>query len=248
MKAFRRILCIALVAMMLCAAAIPACAATKTLYLSDKDSDYSWFWFELGNFAKGSKVTNVKSSNNSVLSLSRVEINKSNYINYANKKYSSSNVSVYVEGRVRKKGSAKINYKVNGKAKSQAVSVKSYVNPVKTFTLTGISSANLKSQFANGGYAYRDALTKDTGAGLLKVAAASGWKIESAHFRDEDTGMEYEFYAWNKPVSSVKLHVPAMKAGVRYYVYVNFVNTATKGEIDIGYSIEGTYYDEEEDY
>ncbi len=247
MKAIRRTLCLALVAMMLCAAAVPALAATKTIYLEGKDSNYGWAWFTVGEYKKGTKITNVKSSKPSVLSLNRVEIREGENTNYENKKYSNSYVNLEVECRARKAGSAKITYKANGKAKSQAVAVKAYTNPVKSFVLTGLGNANLKSKFATDDYCSAEALKKDAPAGLLKVSAASGWKISSLYFNDGDNDIQYEFYSWGKPVSSAKLNVPAMKAGKHYYIWANFVNTKTKGEIDVTYSIR-EYYDEDDDY
>ena len=56
--------------------------------------------------------------------------------------------------------------------------------------------------------------------------------------------MDYTFSAWSKPVSSVSLHLPELKAGVRYRLYANFINTKTKGEHSINYEFDPyDYYD-----
>ena len=247
MKAFKRMLCLALVAMMLCAAALPAYAATKTIYLSSKDGGTEWFWLDLGTFKSGAKITDVKSSKNSVVKVTRLSINRSDFTNIENKKNSRKNVYAEISGRAYKAGSANITYKLNGKAKKQAITVKGYVNPVKSLVFTGISSKNLKSEFDKQDYAIVDVLQKDAGAGYLKLSAASGWKIEHLYFEDysaEEGEVDYTFSAWSKPVSSVSLHLPELKAGVRYRLYANFINTKTKGEHSINYEFDPyDYYD-----
>ena len=251
MKAFKRMLCLALVAMMLCAAALPACAATKTVYLSSKGGNSEWFWVSLGKFKTGARITDVKSSNKKIVKLTQMRVNQNSYTKYEKKKSSGKGVYVDVSGRAYKAGSANITYKLNGKSQKQAVKVLGYVNPVRILTFSGISNKNLKSLFDRGNYAYGDTLQKDVGAGFMTLCAASGWKIETLFFEDYSAGegeVDYTYSSWGEPVSNVKVHLPALKAGVRYRLYANFINTKNKGTRSISYDIEPNYYDDDDDY
>jgi hypothetical protein len=102
--------------------------------------------------------------------------------------------------------------------------------------LLRISSNNLKSKFAKTSHASAK-LKKSAKAGLLKVTAAKGWKIVYAGLWDAKASKEYQFYSWENPVTSVSLHVPAMKKGREYSAYARFVNSSTGGEIYVNYHL-----------
>ena len=239
MKNIRRILCVALVAMFLCASALPAFAATRTFYLGGKNFT-RYAYLDLDGLNVGDKVTDIKSSNKKIFKVASFEFNNNEEYEYADEEYDEEEETYtslygYASIKLLKKGSAKLTYKVNGASKSVDIKVLAYKNPVKSLVLTGLGNNNLKSKFAKSSYA--KAKSKNAKAGLMKVSAASGWKITSAHFTEAKTNKNYGIQPYGKPISSLQFHVPAMKKGKAYYIYVDFTNTSTGASVSINYDL-----------
>ena len=238
MKIFRRLFCAALVAVLLCASAMPAFAADKLTFYARSTSGEDWSWgsFSIEGYKAGAKVTGVKSDNKKVATV--------NCINYYNNEYhylEDDRTEKYneasVELRLMKPGTAKVSYSMGGKKYTQSVQVLKYVNPLKTLKLTGISSSkNLKSDFAKGSGA-STTLSKNAKAGYLQVTAASGWKIRSMEWEDETNRKYYQISSWSKPFSSGKMKIPGMTKGKTYYVWITLINSKTGGEISLDYYI-----------
>ena len=237
MKNIRRILCVALVAMFLCATALSAFA--ETFYLGGKGiTRYGYIYIE--DLASSDKVTDIKSSNKKTFKIFSFNENTDENYDFADEEYGEeehTNIShsASVGIKLLKKGSAKLTYKVNGASKSVDIKVLAYKNPVKSLVLTGLGNKNLKSKFAKSSYA--KAKSKNAKAGLMKVEAASGWKITSAHFTEAKTYKNYGIQTYGKPISSLQFHVPAMKKGKAYYIYVDFTNTSTGASVSIYYDL-----------
>lgn len=239
MKNIRRILCVALVAMFLCASALPAFAASDYTFYAGGKGSTNVEYIGLPDYTAGDKVTDIKSSNKKIFKVHSFDENESEYTEYAQYEdesdYSGSDYYASIGIELLKKGSAKLTYKVNGKSKSMSVQVLAYKNPVKSFVLTGLGSKNLKSKFAKSSYA--KAKSKKAKAGLLKVTAASGWKIRSISFYDVKAKNTHEVYSWENPVSSMQMHVPAMKKGREYYANATFCNTKNNQNISVTYHL-----------
>lgn len=238
MKIFRSLLCVALVAVLLCASAVPAFAANKlTFYASDNSGERStWENISIEGYKAGAKITGVKSSNKNVATVYCLNRDDYSYHYYEDDR-TENHSSASIELMVRKPGTAKISYKVDNKAYTQEIEVLKYVNPVKVLKITGIGTTNLRSAFAKQNYADKK-LKKNAKEGMVQVTAASGWKIRYVEWRDDENDSWYEFYSWGKPVSSAKLHIPGMTKGKRYYVWLRFVNTKTGAEMPIDYYID----------
>lgn len=232
MKMFRKLLCAALLVALIVATMTTGLAATKYFYMSNG-------YYTSGSISipltKNSKITSVKSSNTGVMKVSSLwqstTVDEDFDENKTTKRYSA---DIYVG--LLKKGSATLTYKLDGVKKSQKVVVKKYSNPVRSLVLSGYGSKNLKSLFAKEGNATLT-LTKNAKAGKLTVKAASGWRISSGAWYDNETYAEYDFYAPEKGASSFTLSVPKMAKGGDYSVEIDFVNTSTKGALRIALDI-----------
>ena len=236
MKTFRRMLCLALIAMFLCASALPAFAAdTRTFYLGGKGtSTVEYIGIELG---EGDKITDVKSSNKKIFTIYSFGKYHTHYIDteYEDEEYESDSYSAEVDIMLKKKGTANVTYKLNGQTQKIPVKILAYTNPVKTFKLTGLGKTNLASKFKKTRFV--NAKSKKTKAGYMEVTAAKGWKIEYISFQDSKAQNSRYIYAWDNPVSSLKMNVPAMKKGREYYASARLVNESNGADIYVSYHL-----------
>ena len=240
MKTIRRILCVALVAMFLCACALPAFAAsTRTFYLGGKGVT-RYGYVDLEGLAAGDKVTDVKSSNKKIFKVAFFNENNDETTDFADEEddqeeETRNSYNAQASIKLLKKGKANLTYKVNGKKKSLPIKVLAYKNPVKSFVLSSFSNKNLKSQFNKTSVAKTK--VKYTHGGYLKVTAASGWKITSAQFVDLKGSQSRGLQTYGAPVSSIQLYIPITDVGRAYEINVSFQNTANGATMDITYSM-----------
>lgn len=244
MKRTRKVFCALLVAALLVLSVVPAYAASvdtsaMKVYMGGKDkSDWGWGSFDINDMKPGDKVTEVKSSNKSVVKIVELDMYQSTYQYYEGDESTQNYINASIGFSALKPGTATITFKVNGKKYSKKITVVGYANPIKTFKLTGVSKTNLKSKFAKK-TSVEEKLKADAKAGYLEVSAASGWKVISAEFSDETDSYEgYSFYS-SKGVNAVKIAVPKMLKKGRYYVWLNFRNTSTKATQQIMYRLRG---------
>ncbi len=240
MKHVRRIVCAALVAVMLVLSALPACAASvdwgsKTIHLTSKSGEANFVDIFIEDL-NGAKVTDVKSSKPGVVGIITRRDTVSTLVNYEDENDHEEEDSVRIGLIGRKKGSATISFKINGKSYKHTYTVVGYVNPLKSFVLSGISGANLKSKFANG-VIVDDKLKADAKAGDLVLTAASGWKIKQVMWVDLKND---EDMTRNTPrgASSVRMSLPAMKKNGQYAIRMHFINSKTKADTWLIYFIK----------
>lgn len=232
MKHVRRIVCAALVAAMLVLSALPACAASvdwgsKTIHLTSKSGEANFVDIFIEDL-NGAKVTDVKSSKPGVVGIITRRDTVSTLVNYEDENDHEEEDSVRIGLIGRKKGSATISFKINGKSYKHTYTVVGYVNPLKSFVLTGVGSANLKSKF-NKGAIVNDSLKSDAKSGDLKIVTASGWKLKQVAWVDfkNDEDMTRNF---SKGASSAKMTLPAMKKSGEYVFKMHFINSKTKAD------------------
>lgn len=243
MKHTRKLLCALLAAALLILSVAPAYAVSvdtkaATIYMGSKDgSEWAYSSIEINDLTASSKITDVKTSNKAILRLGSLNTWDSTYSSLGDDdEYSGADYSASIGVYGVKKGKATISFKVDGKSYSKTFTVVDFANPIKTLTLTGISSANLKSKFAKTSY-LSEKLKANAKAGYLNVAAASGWKIISAEWTDQGSDYNARYFHSSKGVASMKIPVPAMKKNGNYYIWATFVNTKTKATMSINYHL-----------
>ena len=238
MKLMKKLLCVALMAALMLAVAVPALANTNapesvTIYKSSKDNSHVM----LGNIPiwdidPDTKITKPKSSKTSILVIEGI-----NRWSSATTWYDDSEGDMNADANIYvnpiKAGRANVSFKVAGVAQKVAVTVKAYANPIKSFVITGISSNNLRAKFAKSSWV-TDEMTKNAKKGSIKISAATGWKITGIDWRNEATGLDYSYWM-STPKTSVNLSIPAMKTTENYEITVNFENTTNGGSMFVGY-------------
>ena len=234
MKNTRKLLSALLVVTLLILSAVPAFAEpyvntdpqTIMWDTTEKTISYYTMSISISNLTKKSTVTDVKSSNPSVVSIYYIEKNKSinEYTYYDPDKEENYNYySVYIGLKIKKTGKATISFKVDGKAYKKVIKAVSYENPVKSLQLTGVNTKNLKSLFAKKNTIY-GSLSKNAKAGAIKVTAANGWKVRKIFWRDDSNYNDRAYGFGGDGVASASMAIPAMKKDVPYYMYVWFYN------------------------
>lgn len=242
MRNTRKLFCALLVAALLVLSIAPAYAVsvdTKAakIYLGSKDgSQYGWYSIEIRDLTAKSKITEIKSDDKKVAKVYSLDTWSSSYKYFDEEGIDSEYHSASIGIRGLKTGTATVSFKVDGKKYSKKFTVLGYENPAKNFQLTGINKTNLKSKFAKGSYAQAK-LKADSKAGNLVVEAAKGWKITDATWSDQGEDYSSQSFYSSKGVSSVKLAIPKMTKKGNYYIWVTFVNTATKASVELAYNI-----------
>lgn len=159
----------------------------KTIYLSSASSTS-----EFSIYAdKATKVSNVKSTNSKVVSPDRYNLSKGTTVNLKDKKKSGSN-SATVYFRAMKPGKATVSFKAGKESYSQKITVKKYVNPLKSLTVSNI----------NGGKDIHKVFNKSASApyGKLKPKAAKQVKINAKAIK----GWEVIYISLSSSGSSAK--------------------------------------------
>ena len=124
------------------------------------DKDWGDWWNKYSFYAKG-KVTQVKSSNTSVLEA----------------KAGTGSESKTLGLTVKKPGKSTLTYKVGGKKHSVGIVVRQYRNPFKTYMLAGKNHASLYKKSCS---AVSKAATKGFElTGKVNVKPAKGWKVKA---------------------------------------------------------------------
>ena len=242
MRNTRRLLCVLLAAALMILTVVPAFAeisidtTAETFYLGSKnDPSNRTDWIYINGAEKNTKITDVKSSKKAVATIRGIERGKRDYEYYdPDEKYSSYSAEIIIY--LLKAGKATISFKVDGKAYKKNYTVVNYVNPVKSFQLTGFNKKNLKSKFATNN-SVNESMTGNAKTGYLKVTAASGWKVKSLYWcdRSDYTNRQYSF--GSNGVNTAQMPTPSMSKSGSYYVYATLVNTKNGGTQTVYYNL-----------
>jgi len=243
MKNTRKLLCALLAAALLILSVMPAYAVSvdwrgAKMYLGSSNKSHTiGFSVEINDLKANSKITSIKSSDKSIIRLSSLDTWDSSWKNLENSDDTSEDhsASIYLLGM--KKGKATVSFKVDGKTYKKEIQVLGFINPIKTFKLTGISSSNLKGKFAKTSYVATN-LKSDAKAGSLKVAAASGWKITSVSWSAWSES-KYRSFDLGSGASSVSMPIPKMTKKGEYNIWIEMINTKTKATASFTYHIGG---------
>jgi len=238
-KTFGKIFAVAMAAVMTftAAPALTAEAATKTLaaktvYL---ESEYSTESISI-QADKATKISNLKSTNKTVVKPSSYSINKSTQVDEDGKD-KSSNQYGYAYFSAVKPGTATVSFKGGSTTYKQNVIVKKYVNPLKSLK---INNNELVSMIKNSAYGAQASAAKTI---KVNATAASGWKIKNISvYNSLDNGSAdmYRYYyngtskgsltfsGYNtKKYGSVSIRLENKKDGGEISVSVN-LKSATK--------------------
>lgn len=251
MKSFRKRITSLAVALLLAMVMIPSAVVeaavtipkSVTVYQSDKSNQSSVTFSISGLTSKQSIAkSSVKSSNKTVAEPTYLDhytnTYKTEYFN-GQKATSGSYKTANLSFMSKKSGTSTISYKIGSKTYKTKITVKKYVNPVKSISLFGIKngkSTNLAGllKSANNTSVKLGATKKNQ---TIKVTAASGWKIQTLSFYNYKTGASYNYNSQNNPVTSASLYVGTVTKGRNYGVDITFINTSTKGTINAHYDV-----------
>lgn len=152
-----------------------------------------------------------------------------------NQKYEDINCKLTM--KVKKAGTTKISYKINDQTYTNTLTVKKYVNPVKTATFTGINGGKSVAARTNKTNVVNLKLNSFVKNGRFTVTAKAGWKINSMMLIDANTFDVRAYMPIFSPVQVGVFPVVNMKKTGMYAFMVQFVNTNNGGTIECTYYI-----------
>jgi hypothetical protein len=218
----------------------------ETYYLTSDEAYYTSFY--IGGLSKSSKVTNVKSSNESVVTLnyyqksSSASSNTTKYFNSDEEDSTNSykDYSAYIGIILNKEGSSNITYTIGKKKYTTKITVKKYTNPLKTVEISGLKNgkkSNLSGLVDKSSSASGLTLKSDQKNATIKVAVKKGWKINYVELYDEVEVTALQLYNYAAGLSSVTLHPGTLKKDGAYSFYVGMYNEENGGYFYISYAI-----------
>ena len=149
-----------------------------------------------------------------------------------------------IEMEVKGTGTAVVNYKVAGVPYSRQINILPYKNPVKTLSLTGVSGGkNLAKATNKSADVTNLKLSKTVPAAKLKVAAKSGWVIDSVSLWEiiHNVGQTQVSYSgYDNAVTAITLPAGALSNTGVYGLRVYFRNISTGVELSTYYNIRGS--------
>lgn len=162
------------------------------------------------------KISNVKSSNKKVATVSVTKVKPSKAGGYSMPGYYMLNV------KLKKAGTTKISFTYNGKKYSSTLKVSKYSNPIKSIKIGSkeYKSAFVAKKLVRGMEEYDVTLNTKKLSGKLAVKAASGWKIHKI----------YKYFGskklknGSKVEDSVYVEMKNKKTGLieRFYIHQKF--------------------------
>lgn len=233
----KKILCLSL-ALLVAITAVPVTAEAavtysknQTLYRTGTGTSYSSIYVSGLTKSQTIKKSSVKSSNTSVAVPWYLEKSTSSY-SYKTDYYDSnikpysnsdSSYSYYIGLQLKKNGTSTISFKIGSKTYQSKITVKSYVNPLKTVTITGVNGGkNVASKLNKSAYNYDLKLTKTTKNAEVTVKPKSGWKIVSVEVENSDTGDYHRVYNYGtKGVSNATLKLGTLTKGKKVTLRIN---------------------------
>ncbi len=213
--------------------------AAKTVYMTSATTAPSFSILASG----ATKVSNVKSSNSKVVKPSSYNISKGNSVDLTNKKKSSSN-SATVYFQPKKPGKAIVSFKAGKTSYSQKVTVKKYVNPLASLTVSNVNGGkDIHSVFKKSASAPYGTL-KAKGATKIKVSAKAikGWEITYINASNSSSNSKGYLYTGTYRDFSTKASSASCTlndTGKKGYSYVNVTlrNKKDNGTITISMSL-----------
>ena len=236
--AFRRILSLVMVFILITGIAVPSFAeGTVTPTTGTVTMAYLGNGATFGlTLAQGTKNFTINRSDITVTKgtagAKLVGFRKSNqntqeeWDNNANGSWSKSSTKYYnyhLSVRVASEGNFKISYKIGDKSYSIKVNVVPYKNPIKSITLTGVNNGkNFASLTKNGPPTKTLKLASKTNDAKLKVTTASGWVVRGVTIEDTKTHEQISRQIMDSKggYSSLTLYCDTLKTGRTYNVMV----------------------------
>lgn len=219
---FKKQVCMALAILLAVTVAMPqsvqaAISAPPSLTYYDDGAEY--ISFSVDGLGKNQEVkkSSVKSSNTGVatlyyLSKHSSKSQTSSFVGEEDSKYESYSATISLD--VKKPGSTVISYKIGSKTYKTKITIKPYVNPVSSVTMTGVNGGKNFASLTNKRDYASVSLTKASKNAVVKVKPKSGWKVRSITVSDEKTGDYHEVYNYgSKGVSNATLQVPTFSGG-----------------------------------
>lgn len=150
---------------------------------------------------KGQKITNVKVSPKGFLKDVGYQVDTTDKYTYG-----------YIYGKARKLGSCSVSYKIGSKTYKTKVTVKKYVNPVRSISITGLrckNKPNLASLTNNMVDTRKIEVPKTIKRPRLKVSAKDGWEVIFIRYEDN-----YKYYGSQKPTEQKEIRYPTPRSKV----------------------------------
>jgi hypothetical protein len=218
-----------------------------TYYLTSKDGG-SYETIYIDGLSKSSKVSKIKSSDKSVVTLDSYQKSSytgsstTTYLNSESEGYSNSykDYSAYIGFILNKAGTTDITYTIGKKSYTTTITVKDYTNPLKTVEISGLKngkSSNLKGLVDSSSTASALNLKSDQKNAKIKLAAKKGWKIVSAELHDNDTSTSVQMFNYAGGLSSVTLLSGTLKKDESYQLYIYLYHEEDGGSMYITYTI-----------
>ena len=214
---------------------------TQLVYMNG--SDYGWIDIYVGNIPKGQsvKMSSVKVSNKKVLKPTSVSLYNSEH-HYFQEYDDYYDYSSYINLQALKAGTCKVSYTIGKKSYSTTVTVKKYVNPVKSLVVPGVKSGkNLASAFNKNSYNEID-LKSNGKKGNIVLKPKSGWRVISLEYRNYSDGIFRSFSWGDSGTTKAVLPLPkALKKNTYCGIAATLRNVKDGGTISILYDINSPY-------
>ena len=227
MKLRSKLICTVMAALMIASALVPALGVSvdtsnATIYLAGWPYRYE---LVISNLDKKDRITNIRSSNPSVLQPRELVRETSDSIPLVDGGSDYSDDYAVLHLRPKQKGTATISFKVSGQTFRKRITVVDYVNPISALYITPVSKSNLKSKFASSNSASMQ-VKRTRSAGTLTVKAARNWKITRVRWMVE--GLDPIYIRTIESIgglSTAKLNVDKLKKNANYECRVHLFNT-----------------------
>ncbi len=213
---------------------------TKYVYMNGKATEWYSDSIEVGGLPVGLSISKASIKSSAPSSMRPTSIYRNTWINYDSDGKGSMEETDTISIGYRRPGSYKLSFKIGKKTYTTTVKVVRYVNPISQMTITGIrngSSTNLAGRTARDcNYGKKLKVTKMQKNTVLKVKAASGWRIESVSYSNEKENIS-KYYS-SRGDSSVALPLGTLRTNSDAYIFVNMENRQNGGRLSCWYILQ----------
>ena len=226
---------------------VPAEAAAislepETIVMYQKNQECSIGFSNLS--AANAKKSGVKSSNKKVARVTAVDNSEYLYEDSFNKE-SHKHFGCYVRLKLKKAGTTVVTCKSGGKTYKRKVTVKKYVNPVSSVTITGVNKGkNIAGKTKKKNYVnFKGVKCANS---KITVVPKKGWTLENIHFFNSNTGESIDQSGKHydetlqKDVIYNTMNIGKLVKSNSYSIHLRFTNAAGVSEV-VGYNISNDF-------
>ena len=234
-KSMKKVFALMIMAAVIMISAVPALAGitydkTMTVYLTPSRNVGGFLYVRGLTGSQRLKKSDIKSSNPSVAKLGSVD-----YSTYKSNTYGESSTYIDKYSRImfgcNKPGTSTISFKVGSKTYKSKVTIRKYVNPLSSLTITGINGGKSIHRTFNKENECDYKFNKTVSNARIRAKARDGWYISALTIYH--SGNRYSTYNIknDKTISALNLRMP--KFGKGYSLQMVLLNKSNGGDLEL---------------